>query len=554
MKKSKIFIVISIFFFLFLNLQDVGAFLDEDNGLDLYNNINDWVYKLEVKNYEYNITKWWTVSLAERINEVLWSDCIKSNITLSDLDKIVNWDITTLETYINDSCKDDWWDFNYTSDLQNYFNKIISLNNESKNDAVDKTKITYNIARTWMYSDWDDTNSPFDLIKDLENINNVIFSLTKEYKYDWTEKRSLWDFLWADFWVDDNDANSLIDWTTPTTDSSTWDTSSSSGITNNDNSWTTDNSTNSEEVYSSDWYVCTEENSLDLTWLDNTALNKILVALGKTTDTSSSSSSNKNTSSNTSSGGDDTYTLTFEEPNWDVSISDLSSNIFSPVSNCDGFFCIKIEFKKSNHNLLWWWTSTNSSIEWVIQKSNDHLYKYSNTSLEQHQMTVNNWELSIKNLKLSDIFNFNIIVFTRDIPSLNIEKNKTDTQQSKDNSSYSANSLLKQYYSKYWLDYDRANSMDAVYSMEAQLKSINDSTENSITDAADKYNQYLQSTQDDQTNNELLSDIINTKEKYDNMSDLSWVFWDLFSFTNTFEVYVQWLVTQIKKMSEKQTW
>jgi len=549
MKKSKLIVSIFIFFNLISNLQNVDAFLDEDLWLDLYNNIDEWIDNLEAKNYSYIITKWWTDTIAEKINEIIWKQCIKDNIDISSLYKIVAWDVKTLNYYTTDECKYDWWSIMYLTTLQENLEKITDIHNETIKQSEEKTKMIYNVSRIWLYSDWNEENSPFDLIKDVENINNIIFSITKEYKYEWTEKSSLWDFLWSDFWTNDINSDYLINWTNPISNT-TWSISNSWEITStNDSNTNTNNNNSNSNIYSENWYVCSTINSLDLTWLNKENLNDIIKAINKDNNYSSNNNSNSKNNNNNS-----TYTKTYEEPSLTWNLNYLSSNsIFSPESKCDSFFCITIEFKTSNHNLLWWWTSKNKSIEWIIQNSNEHLYKYSHTALEQHQMTMNNWESSIKNLSLSDIFSFNVIVFFRDVPWLNIEKNKSDSDESKENSSYSANSLLSQYYSKYWLDYTRANSIEDFYSNYAQLKSLNDSTEISTADATEEYNQYKTYLAEKATKDSLLSNIINTKEKYDNIEDMQWLFWELFSFTNTFEIYTQWVITQIKQMSEKYT-
>jgi hypothetical protein len=56
--------------------------------------------------------------------------------------------------------------------------------------------------------------------------------------------------------------------------------------------------------------------------------------------------------------------------------------------------------------------------------------------LIQHQITIDNWELSIKNLKLKDIFNQNFIVQSRNIPIMNVDKNNAKEKTKKENSPF----------------------------------------------------------------------------------------------------------------------
>ncbi|MDD3302539.1 MAG: hypothetical protein PHN31_03210 [Candidatus Gracilibacteria bacterium] len=549
MKKSKLILSLFIFINLISNLQNVDAFLDEDLGLDLYNNIDEGIDNLEAKNYSYIITKGGTDTIAEKINEIIGKQCIKDNIDISSLYKIVAGDVKTLNDYTTDECKYDGGSIMYLTTLQENLEKITDIHNETIKQSEEKTKMIYSVSRIGLYSDGNEENSPFDLIKDVENINNIIFSITKEYKYEGTEKSSLGDFLGSDFGTNDINSDYLINGTSPLSSKTGSTTNSGDTTTTNDSNTKTNNNNSESNTYYGNGYVCSTINSLDLTGLNKTDLDDIMKAINNNNNTSTD-----NNSSSTGTNNNSKYIRTYEEPSLTGNLNYLSSNeVFFPESKCDSFFCITIEFKTSNHNLLGGGTSKNKSIEGVIQNSNEHLYKYSHTALEQHQMTMNNWESSIKNLSLSDIFSFNVIVFFRDVPGLNIEKNKSDSDESKENSSYSANSLLSQYYSKYGLDYTRANSIEDFYSNYAQLKSLNDSTEISTADANEEYNQYKTYLAEKATKDSLLSNIINTKEKYDNIEDMQGLFGELFSFTNTFEIYTQGVITQIKQMSEKYT-
>ena len=54
---------------------------------------------------------------------------------------------------------------------------ISSLHINANSTAQEKVQSIYRISRTWLYSDWNDSNSPFDLVIDLENINSILYCL-----------------------------------------------------------------------------------------------------------------------------------------------------------------------------------------------------------------------------------------------------------------------------------------------------------------------------------------------------------------------------------------
>jgi len=259
MRKNKLSIFTLYLFFLlsfFFHLIKVNAFLDEDLWLDLYNNIESGIYNLELKYYETNITNWWTISIAKRINNIAWSECIDEAITMDDFNKIALWNTEILNNFILDECKDnDKWSQINISLMNNYFDVIIKLSKESQANAEEKTKITYNIARLWLYSDWNIDNSPYDIIKDLEDINWIIFSITNwdETIYKGTDTTKLSNFL-----------NSYK----TNTNTNTNTAKSTNTTTNNTNITNSINTLN--------WYTCIKSTSNNLSWLNYSTLNNLI--------------------------------------------------------------------------------------------------------------------------------------------------------------------------------------------------------------------------------------------------------------------------------------
>ncbi len=76
-------------------------------------------------------------------------------------------------------------------------------------------------------------------------------------------------------------------------------------------------------------------------------------------------------------------------------------------------------------------------------------------------MTINNFELWLKDLNLADIFHIWIQVTKRPVPILQLEKeNKVDE------SIYEKENQLKFYYESYWLDYERRNDLSLLRDIE----------------------------------------------------------------------------------------
>ena len=104
------------------------------------------------------------------------------------------------------------------------------------------------------------------------------------------------------------------------------------------------------------------------------------------------------------------------------------------------------------HNLFWW--SENITIEYLLNRSNEHLKKYASTSLLPWEMTNNNFELWFKDLNLADIFHIWFQISTKPIPILEIED-----KSKKDETEYSAKNMFEAYYKSQWLDYKRRNDI-----------------------------------------------------------------------------------------------
>jgi hypothetical protein len=94
------------------------------------------------------------------------------------------------------------------------------------------------------------------------------------------------------------------------------------------------------------------------------------------------------------------------DPNSDWSFSgnkNVSGNAYSPLNDnslwpCNEFFCITINFKMYSQNLLW--GGKTNSIQALIERSNWHLKKFTNSSLIRSRQTTNNFQIGLKDLSL----------------------------------------------------------------------------------------------------------------------------------------------------------
>lgn len=521
----KSFFLFLYFTFCILHSFSVSAFLDDDMGLDLYKNIDKWIYELEMKNYEYEMTNWWKITIKQKLDSAIWwTDCFSENITLEDLDKIVNnWDLVTLSKIITDECKSDNWKSISNNSIAHYWKIIWEVYDKTKKQAEEKTDTIMKVSRIWLYSDWDINNSPFDLIKDLEDINTVIFA--SENKYEGVEKNDNWNplnnlmnWLWTDW------KTSFLPYAPLKPISLTW--------------WTIVPIVTPWDPENNWWeYVCADDKNDS--WLDDEVLDGLIWWTWST----------------------NTWTTnTWSNNTWNFSLSwnllPLESNYKKVNDNslwkCDTFFCIVIEFSTYNHKLLGWWQ--NISIESILKKSNDHIHKFTNTSMLQKKMSINDWELSLKNLNLQSIFNLNFIIYWKSPPILNIDKKDKQEDTIDKNSPLAWENQAYEYYKNAWLDYKQANSLQNLKRKIEELKCTQDSWELTNVEAEEKCNQYRRKIQNSSENNLKVTKAINELVKKWDLTSFYDMFVELKIFTKAFENYINWVRTQVIKMDKKPAW
>jgi hypothetical protein len=527
-------VIIKLFFIsiLFLIPKTIFALsLIGDTGKWFYSSIADSVSSIEGSLYSIDLV--WQTGTKDKLNTRIGENCIKENLTEAEIKEIVTgWDLVTILNKIDDSCK--WKDWSISVWLiSKIYAATTDLHNETKETAEDKTKQIMGIGSTWVYADWIEENAPFDWIIDLKEIDKIIFTEETE-AYEWMVNHDLSKELWNllakanEINRPNEDLNTNLNWNDTNNDTN----NTYNELKNYDDS-------NSINLYST--YVCSIQNSDS--WLNQNDTNSMTDSL-LTWDNSSWLNNNSN--------------LTSWEGYWWMSwdLPYPSSN-YSPVDDnsvfpCDKFFCIDVEFITYNHKLLWW-GGQDMSIESLISRSNEHLKKFSNTSLVQSKMTINNFELWLKDLNLSEIFHIWVEVTTEPIPILNLtyHKNKNEDWLSNDDPTiFELENQLKFYYESYWLDYTRRNDLSLSTKIESdRLAALNSqlTTPQYQTSLLEEYGDYEEQLSEQR---EVMREIIKNEVKI-------WIIWDfekqfkeLVIFTKSMRDFVTNVKSVIKNMKK----
>lgn len=502
MKKS---IFLSLIFALLLPKLSFGNFLSDPTGLDLYKKIDSGLYELELKYLEKEL-KWWDISwnIADDLNKRarqnwLNDTCFKWNITPKDMSDVYN-DDAWAEILSNILKECFWEDWSIWTDIYNRYLWVVNESYaENSKKAQNKVENIYKIWRIWMYSDWIEENSPFDLVLDLEDINSIIFE--EQIPYDWVNNYDLWRTV-----------DGVLSWLSPDAAFNLWKYEKKDYVEIKNNPT---NNTNTDS------WVCLTNNS----WLNDDVFKDILTKTQNNSWSLSDSWSILNNSNNKIS--------------WYKKVND------NPVWPCNTFFCIMIDFVVYNHNLLGWWT--NLSIEWLLKRSNAHFKRFASTSLIQAKMTINHFEIWLKDLNLPDIFHVWVQVSYKPVPLYNIDKNEKNA----DDDEFKYKNLLTRYYRNFWLDYQRANDIKIFEQKESELKSLLDSQEFSSTRSEEKFNDFTTYINNLKKQNDYVSRTVIDKKVIE--EDMKWFYnkyMELESFSRALMEYTFWTKWIIQRMNE----
>lgn len=525
--------LILLFFCLFNFSSITKAFLGEDLWLNLYKNINNWINELEFKQYEYEL-KWQQGSIKDNFNSILktywYSECIKNEPSIDEINKISNWNIEILYNNISPDCLDD--DKNISNTQINNLQKIIKNVNElTIKKAIKKSENINNISKIWIYADWISENAPFDLIKDLQDIDYYIF--TEEIPYFWETFQNNDELIDSVLWINSNNNSIFQNWEISNLNKANYNWNQINNNQNILNNW--NNNSNANNNLNNDVDCIDEIKNSELSWLD---INEVKNLLWNNSNTNNFNSNtwNLNNSNNTNNLNSNTWIINNNSWNY-KKINDNS------VYPCSSFFCISIEFLTYQHNLLWWWN--NVSIEYLVNRSNKHLKKFAATSLIQAEMTSNNWELWLKDLNLADIFHVWFIITKKPVPILDLVK-----EEKEDNTEFSKENLLEEYYKNFWLEYKRRNDINNFNWRYDELKIVLDLAELSNSNITQKTSELNEVNKQKLNKNDIVNKALFKKIWNEQLSDFENRFIELSNFTTSIYNYVENIEKAIKFMNK----
>lgn len=496
------------------------GFLSDPLWLDMYKNIDDWIYNLELKFIQRELNwgnewKWIRENIISQNNSIKFKDgktlqdCLKPDINIEDVNKIYNDDINTILKLIDDSCKDEKWNVEkiIVSSIASLFKYTYDT---AKQSSENKVSSLYKVWRIWMYSDWIEENSPFDLMVDLENIDKVIFE--QKILYNWVNFENLWKVVWwVTSWLSTKESYNLYK------DKIIFEWKYSDREYN--------------PIYGL-WNIYSNENSswacfIDNSWLNKNSLNSLLWKLEL--DDFTKNTVNDNNSNTWDTNNNNIFANKWQ---WYTNMNDNS------VWPCYNFFCITVKFVSYNYKLLWGWKDL--SIEWLLKRSNNHLKKFANSYLWQSNMTINFFELWLKDLDLANMFYVWVNVSKKPVPLLNLDykPSQEKKKQDVDWNEFSSKNMLYTYYKNLWLDYDRANDLDIFSRVEWDKKSVIDATDMQKTISSDKFNKYNEYIDKAfAQNNYISSNVIDKKVLYEDMNNFYTHFLELERFTSEMQDY-----------------
>ncbi len=533
-------IIVKYLFFIlcFIHLcSNVQGFFGEEAWLDLYKNLD--------KNFQSNVWSsfqtelvWTDSSIKDKLNSLInleaqlkwfpYKNCINKDIAPSEVEAVYEWNIWVLYEKISDTCK------NASGNIENstlsFIQNVIRKHYiDSFERAQQKVEIIWDISSLWIYSDGNLDNSAFDIIDDLEKVNDIIFA--SKFTYNGSESGGFQDYF--DKINDDKKREVLQN----TTDISVFKELNDWEKAFNPDNWGNflENLLQANQHNSN---ICVDPSSwnhwLDISFLgdfdlwDNSANLELIQDLENAQNPEVFSWSQNNNSA--------------VDLVWNY--QKVNDNAMWP---CDSFYCITVNFRTYNHQLLWWWD--NITIEYLIDRSNQHLSKFANASLIPAKMTTNNFELWLSNLNLSELFHMSFQIQTKPVPILSLKKD----EKKKETDKYSSNALLEKYYKAYWLDYKRRNDLDNFTKNKEELASIIQSTDSSITEAQQRINSLETTLAEKDDEVAIMKKDISEKFTQENLWEFHNQLIEINNFTKSITEYANTLWDLIKAMDKIKT-
>ncbi len=292
---------------------------------------------------------------------------------------------------------------------------LVQKYNEIEKDAHRDQNTLEVVGNIWLYTDGDITNSDYDILYDMDRINGIVFKDKDEYAGSKNaSSKAIANMLSG------KPISSLFPWSGNTTKK----------VSSNVSGWTpplnmniATVASNTNSVAPSIWnWICAPS------WTSTTSGNNLFA------------NDPFDDMSTTLAGGwmEDGFVYTPGWSQWRNSwawTSASSANFgksekkdFFNKLPCQGIFCITINMKKGNMNVLW---SSKKSIEWLLESHTKMMEPISWSDLSQQKMTNNFYQLPFLNIRFKDKI-AGARVFITDAPQVKKTIEKEATQEMAD--------------------------------------------------------------------------------------------------------------------------
>ena len=517
------------------------------SSLDLYKNVDSWILELEEKMLEFDAN--WGIkqsTILKEINHLARVEkkpaCLDESKSLSikEFSSIVlEKNVELIARNIDQTCAlENGW---VTVPLLYEYHKLFELHYQnSKQKSEQKTGQIYNLSKIWLYSDGISENSWFDLLVDIEEIDKIAF--TYDNDFTWEDDvdindsvDSLLENVSSRFTNQDGFLNNLKN---DVDDSFWWDYGSLRDLAWNGITTTHLNEfTSDQKLELSSNFACTGSDS-ESSWLSPESLEEIKNYLASTPQNNAQNNTSDTTNNGTNWEWNNGWNDSESDSWWYEEVKD------NETWPCNDFFCINIDFQEYEHNLFGWWD--NPSIEFLVNRSNEHLEKFAASSLIQSKMAINQFEIWLKDLNFPDIFHMWFQVSTKPIPILNLEE-----QEKKDETEFAAKNIIEAYYEANGLDIKRRNDLTLLRSAAQDKQSILNSEELTIGNPTLKYSEYYNDyLKNEQKRVALLNKSVDKKVTDGVMETFQDQYIEIDKFAVSINQYIENLYSILKKMRE----
>jgi hypothetical protein len=136
-------------------------------------------------------------------------------------------------------------------------------------------------------------------------------------------------------------------------------------------------------------------------------------------------------------------------------------------------------------------------------------------------MTINNFELWLKDLNLPDIFHIWVEVVSKPVPILDLTYGKDEETKDDEKGIFALKEQMEFYYKAYWLDYSRKNDLSLLEKIEIDRQVLSNANWLDIEATKEKFEE-----QDEEYNQKKLEQVNLMKKLIENETKIS-ILWDL---------------------------